>query len=260
MIKLNLFKKKPVEFKSSKNTAIYKSIVNESTGRRKRDISTITGFNEKKNGWAYFGRLKDQIDKEALYIPLIYDDLLVIKNKFKKKKSINVMVLGAGEGVEVEILNNLNEKQKWVDIDTLSLTNSLSENARDIVRKDHSPKEVNFESFFEHFNHLKFIGKYDYIYSDLGVGYHTHYPEIALLKVGSMLRIGGFATIQIQSEKNINSSKIIKHINEYLLKKGLLNKLKLDVIYSNSEKVFSSKLKPLNKSIVVTYIRLERLK
>jgi len=264
MIKLNLFKKKPAEFKSSKNTAIYKSIVNESTGRRKRDIEATRGFNEKKDNWEYFGRMGNMMLKQSEYKHPLQEDITLIKKRFKKKSSVDVMVLGAGEGIEAEIINNQLRELK-LNIDTLSLTNSLSENAKLIVRKDYSPEKLKVTDFFEHFNHLKFVGKYDYIFSDLGVGYHTYYPEIALLKVGSMLRVGGFATIQIESGKNIKSSqKIVKDINDYLANKNLANKLRLTIINCDYNKhldnVFSKQLKLFDTPDYVTYIRLERLK
>jgi hypothetical protein len=247
MIKLNLLKRKP-KIVPTKEMSVYKSIVDEKTGRRKRDISSDRGIREDIENWDFRGNTKSiESKKIAEVLPPFEIDSQLIRKRFMKRQPVDMMILGAGEGIEANIFSEKLKGMK-LNIDTLGLTQMLDSKAKQLIRNDYSPKKAKSIDFFEHFNHLKLVEKYDYIFSDYGPGFHTLYPEIVLLKVGSMLKRGGFATIGINDAlyEKISGKIIINNINEYLKNKKLSNRLRLTCI----------KLK--NDS--ATYIRIERLK
>ncbi len=217
-------------------SSIHANIIDEITGRRKIDacktvMDKIKVHEIKEN---YFksdksNNLRDLFASEDWPIngskvletrPFLKDNELLLK-KFPNKHKLNICVLGPGMGAEVIYINTLFSKFKNKNIDTLGLTNYLSPEAKSIVKKDYSPSKLSESSLFEHMNHLHLTNKYDYIYSNVGPGYHTNHPEIVILKVASMLRPGGYARIEVKD------TNIIENINKYLSMKKLENNIKL---------------------------------
>jgi len=208
--------------RSSRDTNVFKGIFNQETKRRKTDVT-------KDNLWVHNARYTncESWARNGEYIfPEVNEALRNDYKRIKRKKSnkpIDVAILGPGKGIEViEIKNNFFKESK-TNIDTFGLTNSLSDDARKLVRNNFFTKKVHEKEFFEHMNHLEHIKKYDYIYSHLGPAYHTNYPEIVLLKIGSMLRPGGFARIHLGL--NFSNKALLENVNEYLKVKGLSKEL-----------------------------------
>jgi hypothetical protein len=140
------------------------------------------------------------------------------------------MVLGPGEGAEVLLLH---EKLKGTtEIDTLGLTNNLSPEANEIIRKDYSPEKLTAANIFENMNHLKQVRKYDYIYSRQGPLSHTHQPEIVILKAASMLKPGGFARFH-SLVLDAPIKEIIINCQKYLKERGYKNTIKFKVFADN---------------------------
>jgi len=212
-----------------KKSSIHSNIIDVNTGRRKNNIpsgmdATIKGYKYKSERWTSNGIY---IDDEKIYLDVIK------LNKNKIKRSMDILILGPGKGREVTFLKE--ELHKKNNIDTMGLTNYLSDDANKLKRKDYSPAVLNNKTVFEHFNHLNLVGKYDYIYSHLGPGYHTIYPEIVCLKAASMLRTGGFARIRVDNPK-----KIIEQVNDYLKSINEERKLEMNI---DSEFIIIKRLK-----------------
>lgn len=199
-------------------SSVHKKII-DTSGRRKKDKTKMVSLVlKKKDFWPKNG---EKISKPEH----------IIQDLTKINRNSNIMVLGAGKGEEVLFFNSL-LKSKKSNIDTLSISNQLSNPAKSIIRADYSPNKpkVVSKDLFEHFNHLKFVKKYDYIYSAYGPVLHTKYPEISILKVASMLKPGGFARIVPWfSEHQFYDSKL-KAINKYLSVTGNLGALDLKVV------------------------------
>lgn len=212
-------RKKPNNYglKLRKKSKVHASIIDEKTGRRKIESTAWVEdmIKERKENWLSVGdEIYPQVDN------LIRQDLLHLKNK----KQPDIFVLGPGKGIEVVFINELLHK-KTPKIDTLSITNQLSKDAKKIIRKDYSPdiKTLSKKDLFENFNHLKFVKKYDYIYTNMGPIEHTRVQEIAILKLASMLRQGGIARVIPAA-----SLDCIKNIQEYLKQKGHEKDLSFD--------------------------------
>lgn len=198
--------------KLREKSRVHRSIIDSKTGRRKTDVVVgwpIEQINNKKiELWP--SDAHEMYKNTKAYIS--YD-----LKKYNLKKKVDVLVLGPGTGEEVVFIKK--QLGKKSNVDTLGLTNYLSKEANKVKRKDYSPKVLNEKTTFEHFNHLGLVEKYDYIFSRLGPGMHTFYPEIVLLKVASILRPGGFARIYCNPVD-------LGYINEYLNKKDLQDKVK----------------------------------
>ena len=228
---LKMTSKKPVGWvnepglKLRAKSPIHAKIIDETTGRRRIDVT--------RDVEEWIQKIKQKIPEKwqengtAIDIHRITRDVNQLKT-FKKDNLMDVLVLGPSLGAEVIYLKEqFGEKS---NIDTLGLSNNLSKEANAIKRKDYSPKVPSEKLAFEHFNHLHLIGKYDYIYSKWGPGYHTNHPEIVLLKAASMLRPGGIARIYIQDymQERFN---VIVDIKKYLE----LNKLNANVNFRYEE-------------------------
>jgi SAM-dependent methyltransferase len=151
----------------------------------------------------------------------------------KRETPINIMVLGPGEGAEVLLLNEKLKGTK-IGIDTLGLTNNLSPEAKEIIRKDYSPEKLTAANIFENMNHLKMVRKYDYVYSRFGPLSHTHQPEIVILKVASLLKPGGFARFYpIVFSTPMEIKEIIINCQKYLAKRGYKKAIKFKVFADN---------------------------
>jgi len=199
--------------KLREKSPVHAKIIHQETGRRMtnstEDISQmIDKINEFKQLYPdkqfyekslHSGNFLDFDSKENIKIDI---------GKFHNKP-INTLILGPGKGAEIIFLKELLNKKS--NIDTLGLSNSLSPEANNLIKNDHSPKKLSEKTTFEHFNHLKLVNNYDYIYSKMGPGYHTDYPEITLLKVASMLKQGGIARIQARGY-----SDLVSNIEHYL--------------------------------------------
>jgi SAM-dependent methyltransferase len=208
---MKLFKKLNYGQKLRRKSKVHESIIDKDTGRRKK---TATGWiNEmlkaRKENWISKGD-KLKLDSELL----LRKDLISLK-KIEQPK---IMILGPGQGQEVLFLNNL-LKENSPKIDVFGITNELSTAAKKIVRNANYPssEKLSERNLFEHFNHLKFVNKYDYIYSCAGPVEHTSYPEIVILKIASMLRPGGIARIMpaILLENDTNLREYLKLKKDY---------------------------------------------
>jgi len=195
----------------------YKSVIDSETRRRKTNVRKI-GFEDGKEVWGLNGKEVQEYNKRY-----ILRDLELVKNFFKSNQ-IDVMILGPGKGAEVIYFKKL-LKGMTNNIDTVGLTNYLSQDAKKVVRNDYSPKSLSDKEYFEHSNHLKFVNKYNYIYSYFGPGVHTSYPEIVILKAASMLKPGGIARICVSEQGS--SKKVLKHIKEYIKLKKMDGNIKL---------------------------------
>lgn len=208
---MKLFKKRNFGQKLRRKSKVHESIIDKETGRRQK---TATGWiNEmlkaRKEGWISKGD-KLKADSELL----LRKDLISLKKIDQPK----IMILGPGQGQEVLFLNNL-LKENSPKIDVFGITNELSTTAKTIVRTANypNPEKLSERDLFEHFNHLKFVNKYDYVFSNMGPVEHTRFPEIAVLKVASMLRPGGIARIMpaILLENDRNLQKYFKLKKDY---------------------------------------------
>lgn len=201
---------------------VHKLIITKK-GRRKK---SLTGWvkeiiDTKKENWS----------KNGTAVALPKEIMLDLK---KTKPNANIMVLGPGKGQEVVFISDL-LKSKKANIDTLGLGNQLTEKANALVRKDYSPdlQTIKSKDLFEHMNHLKFVKKYDYIYTAYGPILHTKYAEVSILKVASMLKPGGVARIVPFFEKEPVYENKIKNIKNYLKKKKLNDTVEFTINNNN---------------------------
>lgn len=213
--------------KFRKISEVHKSIINRDTGKRRRDIDVASTLDRLKNNKSeVWGQPGDQVQNDLR--PVLIKEARRIKSIYKSvKRPVDIMILGPGEGAEVLFLKSFLQENIKTNIDTLGLSNALSTSAKKEVRTNYSPNKPDALSTFDHFNHLHLIKKYDYIYSHLGPGYYSLYPEIALLKIGSMLRPGGIARIHVNS--NISTQQLKENMQEYLYLKEFLKSLKIKV-------------------------------
>ncbi|MEI8363869.1 MAG: hypothetical protein WCF78_00215 [archaeon] len=205
-----------------KKSPVHAKVIDENTGRRKRDtiikkeldlFKTISKESWGQPGEQVLGSIK----------PFLFKDITKIRSLYKStKKPVDIMVLGPGEGAEVLFLKSFLENTP-TNIDTLGLSNHLSASSNSKIRKDYSPDNLSERNTFDHFNHLSLVKKYSYIYSHLGPGYYTPYAEIALLKIASMLRPGGFARIHVLD----TNPNLKKNILEYLNQRSEKNNIKI---------------------------------
>jgi len=200
---------------------VHAKIIDEKTGRRKTDVPEGTKIrlnkilNKQPETWGFsFGEkvrynLRDRLFGDILSLRL---------RKIFKKTTLEIMVIGAGKGAEIKIINNLLRGSKR-HITSLQLSDSLSERAKKIVGNKNyfpNPDTISNRDVFEHMNHLKFVNKYDYILSEMGIGLHTNHPALVLLKVASMLRVGGIARIGEASTRQLS-----EYLNSMNLSKNL---------------------------------------
>jgi len=196
---------------------IHSMIIDTKTGRRKTDTFLKKVLEKIKNGNVEWWPKNGTRAKRS------YEFIISDLKKLNKKKPLDILVLGPGQGYEVTFIKKqLTNPQS--NIDTLGLTNYLSKEANRIKRNDYSPKVPSDKAAFEHFNHLKLVRKYDYILSEIGPGVHTPYPEIVLLKAAAMLRKGGVARIRVLM---LEMPEVFKNINNYLKLNGLQDNVKL---------------------------------
>jgi len=199
------------------------------TGRRKQ-VCPISVDEEFINGrarerWPNFGRFKLFISDKKL----IKSDISRLKDMSKENnRKLDLIFLGPGKGAEIRYFYELLNKQNVpVNFDSYSLSDSLTKKTKEIIRNNGFPEYISEKAFFENLNHIKYVNKYDYIYSYLGVGVHSSNIEVTLLKVASMLRKGGFARIDISFPTGYN--KILENINAYLYLKNAVNKVKFRI-------------------------------
>lgn len=200
-----------------KKSTVHASIIDETTGRRNVEATILAedAISKREESWLVNG-------ESSLWEYLDYTPGAFLKPDLeflKKTKDPAIFILGPGKGKEVEVLNSLLDG-KHSSIDTIGITNQLSAEAGKIVRKDYSPdiSKLSKKDLFENFNHLKFVKKYDYIYTNLGPVYHTNVPEIAILKLTSMLKPSGMA--RIVHGIGTRTDLILKNILQYLKKTG----------------------------------------
>ncbi len=120
-----------------------------------------------------------------------------------KKKAPNILVVGAGFGDDIVKYNkDLNNNNIFPKIDSVSITNSLSENARTIIT-DYSlgiPLERLNPKIKKHKLLLdKFRGRFDQIISVYSSGVYTNHLIYSLGTLAIMLRPGGQAFIHIRN-------------------------------------------------------------
>jgi len=209
---------------------VHAKIIDEKIGRRKKDVVSLVenqinyitlrdnyldkNPNSKEfksllaEHWQYNGHKISEFQLKTIII-----DYKLISKRFNKNYPLNIFVIGPGKGSEVHYLNNLFKDFKHKAIDTIGLTDYLSKSAKKITKNDYSPKKLSNLTTFEHFNHLNLIGKYDYIYSQIGPGYHTNHPGIVILKVASMLKPNGLARIELNPNK-LDQTR--NNLSEYL--------------------------------------------
>jgi len=205
---------------------IHSDIINKFDGRRKNFFASSAYDsileNKGKELWPNFGRFKFLVSDKKL-IKVDISRLKIISQKANRK--LDLMFLGPGKGAEIRYFNDILKSSKIVaNLDSYALSDSLTEKTKKMVRNNHYPKKITEKDFFEHMNHLKFVNKYDYVYSYLGVGYHTSNLEVSLLKVASMLRVGGFARIYVW---RCNFDSVVSNINQYLKLSNKQEQLKL---------------------------------
>lgn len=207
--------------KLRKKSAVHASIIDKITGRRNAEPTVLiedikrAEKEEKKEYWLTNGERTYWEHIDMSFAAYLKPDLEFLK----KIQTPAIFILGPGKGKEVEILNALLDGKR-PSIDTIGITNQLSAEAGKIVRKDYSPdiSKLSTKDLFENFNHLRFVKKYDYIYTCMGPVYHTNVPEIAILKIASMLRPGGLA--RIVEGAGVRQELILKNTLRYLKKTG----------------------------------------
>ncbi len=203
--------------KLRKKSQVHADIISERTGRRNKNIKSVVRHQLDLLGnsehWGFKGVSID-INCKGLIIKDIFDIA-------QTKKSITAMVLGPGKGAECKYIKQMADAFELKnEIDTISLKKDISDEYKPNIRQEYFSKNNSSKEVFEHLNHLKFVNKYDYIYSYYGPGAHTLYPEIVLLKVASMLTIGGIARIHINGK---DPNNIIENIHQYLNTKKQAN-------------------------------------
>jgi SAM-dependent methyltransferase len=204
--------------KLRQKSTVHRSIIDTSGRRKNSKTKWVQKMIRKKNEttWGKNGEI-------------VHSPKLIVADINKIGKNSNIMILGPGEGAEVLFMSDL-IKKKNSKIDTLGLGNQLSTDAKKIIRKDYSPglEKIKSKDLFEHFNHLKFVKKYDYIYSAYGPILHTNYKEISILKVASMLRPGGIARIVPWFNDIDSYNKNIKNVKDYLKETGHADALDIE--------------------------------
>lgn len=198
---MKLFKKLNYGQKLRRKSKVHESIIDKETGRRKTKsaMSIKEMIERRKENWLIKG---NKLTEESKL--LLKKDIILLK----KIEQPTIMIIGPGQGQEVLFLNSL-LKDNSPKIDVFGITNELSDTAKKIVRTANypDPDKLSEKDLFENLNHLKFVNKYDYIYSRAGPVEHTFYPEIAILKIASMLKPGGIARIipgiLLENDRNI---------------------------------------------------------
>jgi len=191
---------------------VHRSIIDTHGRRKKTKTKWVSKIIKSKNeDWGKNGEV-------------INNKKLIISDLNRTNKNPSIMILGPGEGAEAVLiaskLKRINPNNS--NIDTLGLGNQLTAKAEAVIRTDYSTglDKIKSKDLFEHFNHLKFVKKYDYIYSAYGPILHTKFPEIAILKTASMLRPGGFARIVPWFSNHEFYDKKISNIVDYLKSTG----------------------------------------
>ncbi|MFA5745284.1 MAG: hypothetical protein WCX82_00850 [archaeon] len=209
MLKINLSR-----ISLRQKSKVHKSIIDTDGQRKKSKTKWVQEMIRQKDetSWGKNG--------ETVHSPQ-----LIVADMNKIGSNSNIMILGPGEGAEVLFMSDLVKKK--AKIDTLGLGNQLTADAKKIIRTDYSTglDKIKSKDLFEHFNHLKFVKRYDYIYSAYGPILHTNYKEISILKVASMLKPGGFARIVPWFEDIDSYNKNIKNVKDYLKKTGHIDAL-----------------------------------
>jgi len=206
-----------------KKSEVHAKIIVPEVGRRSRESTGDARYHlfvKKIDEWTENGEVMHQDLKDTLR-----KDVIKLRTGIKTlKRPADILVIGPGQGIEIIELKHLLGGTKN-SIDTISIKNEVKDSTKSLVRKDHSPVKQKLlkTDLFEHFNHLKLVGKYDYIYSKYGPVFHTRYPEIVILKIASMLRPGGFARIT----PTVFTTRI-ENCLEYLKETGNSGKIELD--------------------------------
>jgi hypothetical protein len=214
--------------KLRKKSKIHADIIDKTTGRRKTDVTwgverELKNIrSEGRENWVSNGS-KPAIG--GLEHSVILADAKQINKLYSKTNTkINIMFIGPGAGGGDILLFTEKLKNNFSSIDTFALSNSLLPEVKNIVNEyAPNPETISNKDVFEHFNHLKFTNKYNYIYSFFGPDLHTNHYELVVLKVASMLKPGGFARIGWFTRH----SKALLNINKYLKANNLRGKILL---------------------------------
>jgi|GEM_PF-1847785 len=137
------------------------------------------------------GRFNDIYIMEYNRKPLIH---LLNLNR-KSKDQLHIMILGSGKGEDTLELNKYLKSNK-VDckIDVFNLKKEVfAKSVAKIINQDYS-EDIPFEKY----SNSKLENKFDLVVSSMGVGIHTYWPELALIKSALMLKPGGKAFVDLR--------------------------------------------------------------
>jgi len=198
--------------------------------KKRVESPEITSFiQNKKESWYSFGNKNKFYEVYELKFhgkPLDF----LINHKSKKP---NIMVLGAGEGRDLQLLKKFCEKYKKEPIiDILSLTKTLPEDIKKIVNKDYSNNRaletIDLERDKKLISEIK--NKYDLVMAPLSVGVYTNHPTYNIFLSAMMLKKEGRTYIQVRHTKDLEKrfNRFVETYNKqnktnYKFKLGLID-------------------------------------
>lgn len=232
-----------------------KANVSKKIGRIREPLPNVKGIIEKKyleiQEWPKNGHEGRFIDN-----PIYFH---VVKSILKNNKSPRILVLGPGIGEEVVELSRVLKGLKVnPEIESLGLTNQLTENAKKTISKDHSQNMALEEIDPNNAEHKKLIAnlreKFDYVIAPTSVGIHTRYSAYNGFLCALALKPKGEARITILKE---NFSQ--DHIDLYkhqLETKDAYRYTEREVLKIQNELRLALRLKAQTKTMVPTIYRM----
>lgn len=183
----------------------------------------------------------------------------VVKSISKNNKNPKILILGPGIGEEVIELNKTLRGFKInPEIESLGLTNQLTENAKEAIKKDHSRNLALEEIDPSNPEHKELISnlreKFDYVIAPTSVGIHTRYSAYNGFLCALALKPKGEARITILKE---NFSQ--DHIDLYkhqLETKDAYRYTEREVLKIQNELRLALRLKAQTKTMVPTIYRM----
>lgn len=232
-----------------------KANVSKKIGRIREPLPNVKGIIEKKyleiQEWPKNGHEGRFIDN-----PIYFH---VVKSILKNNKSPRILVLGPGIGEEVVELSRVLKGLKVnPEIESLGLTNQLTENAKKTISKDHSQNMALEEIDPNNAEHKKLIAnlreKFDYVVAPTSVGVHTRYSAYNGFLCALALKPEGEARITIIKEGfSQNYIDLYKHQLETKEAYGYKER---EIAKIEQELKLALRIKAQTKTIVPTIYRL----
>ena len=165
----------------------------------------------KTDVWGMMGRIASPLhgglDKPFFGMEYPMSHLDAMSRRILEKGGCEVMVFGPGRGEDLPEMvaavgKMLDDRGKGgliggLHVDVFALTKALGENARKVVRTDHSGTRKR-PTPFELYENKSLIGKYDVIVDQYGVCAKSYHPHRIVVKMADMLAPGGVAYIEAE--------------------------------------------------------------